>query len=456
MKNASLEELAMRRYELPRHLGQPKFWASWDSMLLKHDWKSAMRQRSIEHFGWEKDNFIAQQQVKTRLNDLNPKFRKRCVQCSASVSSYKHPDIITFHKHFSSIQRRVLHTTLDENSKTTCETCEEEQHFSITSDKYKIILTSEPLQGARDYRLQKKRDGIHVELTCIPYVSRAELFHGFLADYGGVMKEKPCDILILGFIYDIQHGDSVGEIVRDIRRFKTTVMGMNCVNSVAFATNYLPPCSTFLPGDTHNLTLKDVTNDLVYLNWMLMRINEEDSNPDVASAPKFHTWGLRTDPTKKMYEDWDRNVLRTKNTHDLSQWWNHDARARDLNLSASSKIYTACVKYFEVTGGILKFEKPEKEMRAAPPPPTPTPPKPLSDLPETSDISDTSFDSESTELQIFLNKEDDVTRVESQASTSKSTSQNIDDFRPVINKKLMGALHRYREFYIILSIKITR
>ena len=84
-------------------------------------------------------------------------------------------------------------------------------------------------------------------------------------------------------------------------------------------------------------------------------------------------------------------------------------------------------------------------MRAAPPPPTPTPSKPLSDLPETSDISDTSFDSESTELQIFLNKEDDVTRVESQASTSKSTSQNIDDYRPVINKKLMGALQRYRE-----------
>ena len=351
MKEASDAALWRRRQELPRHLGREGYWVGWNDLLTKPDWKTEMQKRAKEYSVWEKKAFLEAQTINRRVNFGQQK-HQNCVQCSNARSSFKYEDIIC-HKHFSSIKRRSLFGHINEEMKYECSSCEETEHFKCTADKIKIILTAEPLEGAKNRKLQEAKDKIHVDMTCLPDTDRFGLFHAFLADYAGIMKEKACDVLVLGFLPDLISGYSVGEIVKDARKFKSSVKAMNVGNTVAFCTNYLPPCCTILPGDPQRFNHRNLTNDIVFLNGQLMEMNEEDEGGFSRHAPRFHTWGLRTHANSEIeMTGWHRNVLETKGGHSYHQWWNAEPSARYLQLNMAAKVYKACVKFFEAMGKI--------------------------------------------------------------------------------------------------------
>ena len=248
--------------------------------------------------------------------------------------------------------------------KYECSSCEESSHYKCTSDKLKIILTAEPLEGAKNRKLQDSKDKLHVDMTCVPNGMRFAMFHALLADYSGIMKDKACDILVLGFLPDLIEGYPVGPIVRDIRYFKKLITGLNPENTIAFCTNYLPPSCSVLPGDPAQFkNNKNITNNIVFLNSMIMDINEEEFDAFTCHAPRFHTWGLRTHTNAQVeLAGWHRNVLETKGGHNYSQWWNADPNARFLQLNLAAKVYKACVKYFEAMGNISDKPKDDRKV----------------------------------------------------------------------------------------------
>ena len=146
MKEASLQELWVRRQELPRHIGRVGHWVTWNPILTQQNWKEAMKKKAEDYANWEKNAFISHQTINRRVNFPNQRERKpNCVQCSNTHSRWKPVDILN-HDHFSNVKKRVLHSRLDSEGKYECDSCLETAHFKCTSDKLQIILSAEPLK----------------------------------------------------------------------------------------------------------------------------------------------------------------------------------------------------------------------------------------------------------------------------------------------------------------------
>ena len=88
MKNASQEQLLMRKDQLPKHLGNDKFWVSWNSMVEKPDWKKEMQYRSMQNYAWEKENFLSNQQVRTLQNMMNSNRASNAAHPSAPSNTW--------------------------------------------------------------------------------------------------------------------------------------------------------------------------------------------------------------------------------------------------------------------------------------------------------------------------------------------------------------------------------
>ena len=140
-------------------------------------------------------------------------------------------------------------------------------------------------------------------------------------------------------------------MVQDMKKFKKEALK---ITGTSFAVSTLPlaPSISKLDGDSYRLAKPNLTQQLIALNDDIMSLNVEPGQTmPTYSAPRYHTWGLRSTRTPKSIGP--RNLLESMPAH-AHEDWREKCPKNQLHLSDEVRLRMgrAAIKYFKSIYGI--------------------------------------------------------------------------------------------------------
>ena len=150
--------------------------------------------------------------------------------------------------------------------------------------------------------MRYKGDKIHVNELAIPGAKIEQLHLAFKSEYTNFVK--PIDVLLAAGLNNFK-SDTPDEIMKKIRAFKETVVRHSDGSTFAICTlPFAPHLVDMEPKpNSQSWNLGEKTMRMFRLNEMIKAENRVPAqfskvvNPRLCqNAPKFHTWGLMSDP----------------------------------------------------------------------------------------------------------------------------------------------------------------
>ena len=274
-------------------------------------------------------------------------YRERyCEICSEAVSSVreeiKNPVI---HRHESSLLYRIDSRKTDYWGDYPCKSCRVKYHSHHYGSRYPILATSSTLAGWQGNREQNgyEGDNIHVEIVAIPGGHVQNVHHAVVAEYRGM--GRPLDVLAVTGLNNLAAGHTPILVMDEFEQFRNEVLDIDG-SSFSVATLPFPPSLSRLPEDNFRHS-GNITEDLTELNFLIRDFNREGNQPmNVEWSPLFHTWGLKSAPSKKIIGP--RNLMELLPSHNQKEW--RESRPQNqmhLNDHLRLKMGKSVVTYFK-------------------------------------------------------------------------------------------------------------
>ena len=230
------------------------------------------------------------------------------------------------HYHFS--MRKVKEMTKNPQGKFYCPSCMSIHADYTTDARIKVLLTSSILHEywapphSQQLSCQYPGDAIHIDHVGIPGATIKTLTQAFRIDYEE--EKRGIDVCLVAYYNDYLQGRSAYDIMRSLDLLYNVVSSQarhhhpDVPNSLAIATLPYPPQLCWFADDGLYPTYNYINNleELTWLNNQIIRFNVENG---AKMAPKFHTFGERTD-NKKSVDRYGQVLVRHTRTHRWEHW----------------------------------------------------------------------------------------------------------------------------------------
>ena len=303
-----------------------------------------MKTKSILRLRMEEERYLANKAPNYEsFRQINGRTPRYCKICSESFS-YVHDALTTIsHTHVSSMRNRINAKT-DIWGQYRCDSCSEEHHSAFSGVRYPILATSSTMnewQGKLHDR--SKGNKFHIETIGIPGAKVQDIHHAFMAEYGN--SEIPVDLILIAGFNNLLDGQTAELVLDEMEHFKEDVL--NIPDSTFAACSLpLPPKISWLPEDNYENNLRDLTDDIIELNYSIKELNNSPGQKDsVRWCPQFHTWGLRS--ARGPRQVGPRRLLEALPAHQQNDW--RESRPRNqlhLNQKVRGRMGKAIENYF--------------------------------------------------------------------------------------------------------------
>lgn len=249
----------------------------------------------------------------------------RCHICSYNqpIDEEQRP---IYHHHLS--MKSIKKIAMNSNMEYFCPSCMQIHGDYQPTDRVKILLTSSLLHQywapprSQSLPEQYPGDPIHIDHVSIPGATVDTLQQAFRNDYE--YETRGMDIVVVAYYNDFIRGRNAEDILRSYDYLAWIINSQarhhhpSTHNTLAVATlPYAPQLCWF--ADNGPFPTPDYVNHMEELSWLndqITRFNQSNGTP---LAPKFHTYGERTD--NKQSRDRFGNVsVRHTRSHRWEHW----------------------------------------------------------------------------------------------------------------------------------------
>merc|ERR1712015_360210 len=274
---------------------------------LTHWFKSrdASRQRQRnEPALFYRSKCLEYKELRAQWEEKTLRYCRICTEAEANTAR-----AVYEHRHESTLYMR-MNQKLDIHGMMNCTFCLDKKHYVNPAKRYPILITSSFLNGFRSPFLGSgyAGDESHVDSISIPGATIESLMIAFAAEYGHMRHSV--DVCLAAGLNNFDK-DSVQEMIRKYRAFKTLVLNRNDGSTFSICTLPMAPKLTDIepskePGQGWTGGRK--TAKMAYLNDQIKELNSEPMwlkrmlagaelevvgrSASVMFAPCFHSWGL--------------------------------------------------------------------------------------------------------------------------------------------------------------------
>lgn len=255
------------------------------------------------------------------------------------ICSFRDPEqsIPVYHRHFSSLQRRILSGVEESGRPYLCPSCIC-YHSPYPTDRIKVVACASTMHkffsppGNIGHNLYSG-DIIHQEYVTVPGATIDIITNAVKYDFVDTVK-KPMDAILISGYNDIIKGHSKERIIRSMDNFAKMIYNQSIrgvrPNTCAIATMMYPPKLTWF--DDNNVPQpQGHRNQTGKIDWINNEIHYINMANGVPEYPRIHTYGVIQDTTDWVdpYGEVRTRVFRAHRWN----WWRETEYRSMLHLS---------------------------------------------------------------------------------------------------------------------------